>query len=251
MVQTEGGEAQEQLNDVTVTRTAVEMQKKLDDLRKQLALSRAQLVASGGSARAAYDNNSLYKVTPTILHKLAQERTRTFLDFTSLQAAVQASQANQAVTQALRLDQGESSVELEPEEEAYVKSLLEQHLELTQDIFKSQGEGAKQELQLFKMRAELAMSYCKYMELREEAGSLLPRPGSEDKDVKELMAAQEQEDCRLNQIRTMCQKLMMCYPKLGCQFDDEEVNARIKAMFCRSGMTPDELRTEKSAASEM
>jgi hypothetical protein len=25
------------------------------------------------------------------------------------------------------------------------------------------------------MRAELAMSYCKYMELREEAGSFLPR----------------------------------------------------------------------------
>jgi hypothetical protein len=36
------------------------------------------------------------------------------------------------VSQALQLNQSPSILELEPEEEAYVKELLEQHLELTQ-----------------------------------------------------------------------------------------------------------------------
>ena len=38
----------------------------------------------------------------------------------------------QAVVQALQLDKSSSDLELEPEEEAYVRDLLEQHLELTQ-----------------------------------------------------------------------------------------------------------------------
>merc|ERR1719500_2446344 len=83
------------------------------------------------------------------LYKLTQERTQTFLNFTNLQMAIKAAQGSQALTKALN----------------YVRELLEDQKELSDQIFKHQELGVEQELAVIKARAELAKLHCRYQEL--------------------------------------------------------------------------------------
>jgi len=224
----------------TVAKNALDTQYKLDQIRLKLMQARAQKA----SLKNVYGNKGLpYKeITSEGLQKLTEERTRTFLDFKSVQAALRAAEANKALTVALNLEAGDD-VNLEAEEETYVRELLEEQTELSKALMKYHEVGVQQDFEIIEARSELAGYFFKYQQLRNEAGPLLF--GSEDKDenMKQLEMETQHEEYRLHQIRLIIQKLMMSEEKYGMLFDDE-TNEKFKKMFYRCGMTPEELRSD-------
>ena len=95
------------------------------------------------------------------LHRLTRERTQTYLNFTSLQAALKADQTNKAITRAFNLE-SDGDIALEKEEEQHVRELLEEQKELMVKVIRQHEEGVKQELELMKARLELAMLHSRY-----------------------------------------------------------------------------------------
>merc|ERR1719250_498273 len=138
------------------------------------------------------------------LNKLTQERTQTFLNFTGLQVAIKAAQASQALTKALNYEK-DGNITLEKEEEEYVRELLEEQKELSEQIFKNQELGVKQEL------------VGEVVGIRREMGE-----ENWDKETIRLQEQLKNGDCKVNQIRFMIQKFMISHKKLGLQFDDEK-----------------------------
>ncbi len=94
------------------------------------------------------------------LHRVTRERTQTFLNFTNLQSALKASQANKAITRAFNLER-DGKINLEKEEEDHVRSLLEDQKELTVEVIKQHEEGVEQELEIIKARLELAQLHTR------------------------------------------------------------------------------------------
>merc|ERR1719369_2285143 len=169
------------------------------------------------------------------LNKLTQERTQTFLNFTSLQMAIKAAQANQALTKALSL-----------EKEEYVKELLEEQKELTEEVFKCQEAGIEQELAVIKARAELAKLHCRFQELVGDVVEARKGKGEEnwDKETIKLKEQLRQGDYRVNQIRFLIQKFMISHKKIGLQFEDQEKNNMFKNLLLRCGHPPEVLREQ-------
>merc|ERR1712183_147108 len=159
--------------------------------------------------------------------------------------AIKAAQANQALTKALSLEK-ESKIMLEKEEEEYVKELLEEQKELTEEVFKCQEAGIEQELAVIKARAELAKLHCRYQELVGDVVEARKGKGEEnwDKETVKLQNQLRQGDFKVNQLRFMIQKFMISHKKLGLQFDDEDKNNKFKALFLRCGQSPEELRQQ-------
>ena len=95
------------------------------------------------------------------LHRLTRERTQTYLNFTSLQAALKADQTNKAITRAFNLE-SDGDIALEKEEEQHVRELLEEQKELMVKVIRQHEAGVTQELELMKARLELAMLHSRY-----------------------------------------------------------------------------------------
>lgn len=233
-----------QYNETNISKNAVKLQNDLTKLKMEIIQAKAKMAASQRDVEG--EEGDLYGAgvhgDSEELNKLTQERTQTFLNFTSLQVAIKAAQANQALTKALNLEK-ESNISLEKEEEEYVRELLEEQKELSEQIFKNQEAGVEQELAVIKARAELAKLHCRYQELLGEVVGARRGKGEENWD-KETIRLQDQlrnGDYKVNQLRFMIQKFMISHKKLGLQFDDEK-NAQFKALFLRCGKTPEELR---------
>jgi len=240
------------MNSGKLTEKAIDTQNKLDAVRLKLMEARALK----SSLKNIYGcSNQLYKeVTSEELQKLTEERTRTFLNFKSAQAAIRAAESNKILTAALKLD-NKDEITLEPEEEVYVRELLEEQEELTKDLMKEQDIGVQQELQIIELRTELGGLFCKYQQLRidaEKEGKEITEPEGDQSTVdgiEELHMNTKHEEYRVNQIRLMIQKIMMKEKKLGMLFD-EDTNAKFKKMFFRCGMSPEELRNEYDESKE-
>lgn len=235
-----------QYNETNISKNAVKLQNDLTKLKMEIIQAKAKMAASQRDVEG--EEGDLYGAgvhgDSEELNKLTQERTQTFLNFTSLQVAIKAAQANQALTKALNLEK-ESNISLEKEEEEYVRELLEEQKELSEQIFKNQEAGVEQELAVIKARAELAKLHCRYQELLGEVVGARRGKGEENWD-KETIRLQDQlrnGDYKVNQLRFMIQKFMISHKKLGLQFDDEK-NAQFKALFLRCGKTPEELRQQ-------
>jgi len=228
-------------NSERLTANALSLQKKLDELRQQLTQLGAQKKALNIIDGAT---NHFYKETASDeLHKLTEERTKTFLSFTSVTAALRSSQANELLTEALQLKKCDDLL-LEPEEQAYVKELLEEERELSQDLLANQEVGTQQEISIIEARTELAGLLCRYQELRNQAGPVLfLEEDTKDKGVEVLQKSMQHEDARLNQMRMMIQKLMIGEDKFGMRFD-AETNAKFQRMLKRCGKKPEEFRLE-------
>jgi hypothetical protein len=235
-----------QYNETNISKNAVKLQNDLTKLKMEIIQAKAKMAASQRDVEG--EEGDLYGAgvhgDSEELNKLTQERTQTFLNFTSLQVAIKAAQANQALTKALNLEK-ESNISLEKEEEEYVRELLEEQKELSEQIFKNQEAGVEQELAVIKARAELAKLHCRYQELLGDVVGARRGKGEENWD-KETIRLQDQlrnGDYKVNQLRFMIQKFMISHKKLGLQFDDEK-NAQFKALFLRCGQTPEELRQQ-------
>ena len=92
------------------------------------------------------------------LHQITKERTQTFLNFSSLNAAKKAAQSNQAIIKALNLENG-GKIDLEKEEEEYLRSLLDDQKELIKEVMEQHMEGANQDIEILKTRIQLAELY--------------------------------------------------------------------------------------------
>jgi len=236
-----------QYNETDISKNAVKLQHDLTKLKMEIIQAKAKMAASQRDVEGA--EGDLYgpgsQGNSEELNKLTQERTQTFLNFTSLQVAIKAAQANQALTKALNLEK-ESNISLEKEEEEYVRELLEDQKELSEQIFKNQESGVEQELAVIKARAELAKLHCRYQELVGDVVGARMGKGEEnwDKETVKLQNQLRQGDFKVNQLRFMIQKFMISHKKLGLQFDDEDKNNKFKALFLRCGQSPEELRQQ-------
>jgi len=234
-------EATQVYNSERLTANALSLQKKLDELRQQLTKLRAQKAAFNSFDGAT---NHFYKETASDeLHRLTEERTKTFLNFATVSAALRASQANEVLTEALQLA-GSDDLLLEPEEQEYVRELLEEERELSQQLLANQEVGTQQEISIIEARTELAGLLCRYQELRNQAGPVLfLAEDTKDKGIEKLQNCLKHEDARLNQMRMMIQKLMIGEDKFGMRFD-AETNEKFRRMLQRCGMKPEEFRLE-------
>jgi len=235
-------------SDETLTKSAIELQKKLDQLRQKVVAKKSELTAKNQGLLGAAANNDdrLYgklDVAEDELHKLTVQRTHTFLNFSSLQMAIRAAQANQALTRALNLER-DSTIALEEEEETYVRELLEEQRATAEEIIDKQKKVVDQEMELIDARNRLADEYKRYQDLFEKVGKNRLTGGDEkDEGVKRLKEQQNKEEDKLNQMRFMIQKFMISHPNVGLQFD-AETNARYQKIFLGCGSSPEELREE-------
>jgi len=228
------------INSERLTANALSLQKELDKLRLEQIKLGAQKNALNIIDGA---NNHFYKeIASDELLKLTEERTKTFLNFSSIQAALRCNQANEMLIQTLHLQKSEDLL-LEPEEEAYVKELLEELRELAQELLNNQEVGTEQEINIIEARTELAGLLCRYQELRNQAGPVLFKGDDKEKATLVLEKNLAKEDCRLNQMRLMIQKLMIGEKKFGMRFD-KETNAHFKEMFMKCGLKPHQFRSQ-------
>ena len=154
-----------QYNEENISKNAVKLQNQLAKLKLDIVKAKAQMkaqrsiITNTNNTNVVDDDGDLYgpdasKVSEE-LFRLTRERTQTFLNFTNLQAALKASQANKAITRAFNLEK-DGKINLEKEEEDHVRSLLEDQKELTVEVIKQHEEGVEQELEIIKARLELA-----------------------------------------------------------------------------------------------
>jgi len=235
-------------NDETLTKNAIQLQKKLDELKRKIVTTKAELRAKNQGLLGAAENNDdqLYgkqDVSEDNLHQLTVQRTQTFLNFKSLQTAIRAAQSNQALTRALNMER-ESNIALEEEEEQYVRDLLEEQRVLAEQIIENQNKVVDQELRLIDARSRLAEEHSRYQELFEKVRPTRLSAGHDkDEGVRKLNEQLQQEEDKLNQMRFMIQKFMISHPKLGLQFD-RETNEKYKKVFLTCGCYPEEIRAQ-------
>ena len=160
-----------QYNDENSSSHAFMLQAQLTKIKQDIVAAKAKRKAermthfSTNNTAVLDDDGDLYgpeagKVSDE-LHRLTRERTQTYLNFTSLQAALKADQTNKAITRAFNLE-SDGDIALEKEEEQHVRELLEEQKELTVKVIKQHEEGVKQELELMKARLELAKLHSRY-----------------------------------------------------------------------------------------
>ena len=165
-----GGEADNdwyQLNEENITSNAVELQTRLSKLKLEIlqAMARNKVEKTNNRVVELDDDGELFgreasRVTDQ-LHQITKERTQTFLTFSSLNAAKKAAQSNQAIIKAMNLENG-GQIDLEKEEEEYLRSLLEEQKELIKDVLEQHKEGVNQDLEIIKTRIKLAELYFRY-----------------------------------------------------------------------------------------
>jgi hypothetical protein len=235
-------------NNAEFSETALQLQRKLQQLRVKLVKARAMReVADGMQPVEDGANNVLEEETAKKLNTLTKKRTETFLNFQGIQLAIQAGQANQALAQALNLET-EGDVKLEAEEEEYVRGLLEEQRELACALTKSNQEEVEGELQVMTREAELAQLYVSYRNQAEK--TVVSRKQTKetwDEQTKKVERAIMEGDYKLNQLRFTIQKFMISHDKFGLQFD-EATNATFETLLLRCGAQPEALREELERA---
>jgi len=234
------------LNSPDLNRQAVILQKNLEELKMKIIKTKAELVVKNQSYGGENMDDLLYgkqEVNEDDLHNLVVQRTKTFLNFTSLQTALKAAQANAAITNALNLEK-DTNIQLEEEEEQYVRELLEDQKILAEEIITNQNKVVDQELQLIDSRIKLAEEHRRYQDLFEKVKpKRIVNGETKDGQVKDLQQQLSVEEEKLNQIRFMIQKFMISHPKMGLQFD-KDTNESYKNIFMSCGTSPEDLRAK-------
>jgi len=229
-------------NNEETSRNALRLQNKLDELRMEVVRAKARLAASQQPEDELEGDDTAKKLTA-----LTKQRTDAFLGFRMVQLALQAGQANQALTRALNLEEG-GDVALEKEEEEYVKSLLEEQRELTASLSKSYREEVEEELEIMGKEATLAELFCRYRELAGKAvGARRVTREAWDEQTKKAEKNLRESDQKINQMRFMIQKFMISHDKFGLQFDEAR-NSELQGLLVRCGQQPEVLRQQLEAA---
>jgi len=239
-------------NDEDFSSNAVKLQGQLAKLKLDIIKAMAQSKAENSNVTTVNnqlldDDADLYgpnsnKVSDE-MYRVTRERTQTFLNFTNLQIALKAAQANKAITRAFNLET-DGNINLEKEEEDHVRGLLEDQNELTEEVFKQHEEGVELELEIIKARLELAQLHSKYSEIIGQVVESRRSGGSQAwfDDTVKAHEVLKKGDNKINQLRFMIQKFMLSFNKFGLQFDDAQLNERYKALLLRCGKTPEQMR---------
>lgn len=232
--------------DTEFNQQAVNLQNNLEHLKAKIIKTRAKLAVNKNQYGGETSDDLLYgkqEVREDDLHNLVVQRTKTFLNFTSLQTALKAAQVNASITKALNIEK-DSNIQLEEEEEQYVRELLEDQRIMAEEIIVNQNQVVDQELELLDSRMKLAEVHRTYQDLFEKVKPTRIAIGeTKDGRVKELRKQLSAEEEKLNQIRFMIQKFMGSHPKLGLQFD-AETNERFKTVYMSCGTFPEDLRAQ-------
>merc|ERR1712226_1666033 len=136
-----------------------------------------------------------------VLHNVALDHSRVTLNFEGLAMAIKASQASEALKNAIGLEETtETGDKIDPDEKKYLLELLEEQAELTDSILKAEDDQLNAKLELINVKREVLKA----------------------------------EEDRLNEIRILIQKLLMSVPQ-GCLNYDEETNKKHKSMLSKCG----------------
>jgi len=236
------------VNDTGISHSALELQEKLHHLKMKLVRERALLHVSEAPEPEEEELEDAEERAKKVA-ALTVHRNDTFLNLQGLMMAVQAGQANQTLTKALNLETG-GDIQLEEDEEQYVRGLLEEQKELATALAKSSIEENEASMKVIAKQAELAQLYCKYRGLAEKViGSRKVSQESYDADTKRMQKALKESDKNLNQFRFIVQKFMISQNKFGLQFEDEKINGEFMALLMRCGKAPEEIRAEMMAES--
>lgn len=179
-----------------------------------------------------------------VLHNVALDHSRVTLNFEGLAMAIKASQASEALKNAIGLEETtETGDKIDPDEKKYLLELLEEQAELTDSILKAEDDQLNAKLELINVKSELLKEFDS---LREKYSALLKNnpendiePAVHRKRQKEIQMDKEMEvlkaeEDRLNEIRILIQKLLMSVPQ-GCLNYDEETNKKHKSMLSKCG----------------
>ena len=156
-----------QINEENNISNAVELQARLSKLKLEIiqAMARNKVEKTNNRVVELEDDGELFgeeaSSVTNKLHQITKERTQTFLTFSSLNAAKKAAQSNQAIIKALNLENG-GKIDLEKEEEEYLRSLLDDQKELIKEVVEQHKEGVNQDLEIIKTRIKLAELYFRY-----------------------------------------------------------------------------------------
>jgi len=233
-------------NNPEMSKGALLLQNQLERLKLEVVRSRAALraVQEQGALEQTLENNGVDEEVGEKLAALNKQRTEALLSFRGIQMAMQAGQANQALSRALNLDT-EGEIKLEAEEEEYVRGLLEEQRELAAGLSQCNKEEVEEELEMMGKQAELTKMYCRYKELASKAiNSRLENKETWDDQTKKAEKLLKEGDEKLNQLRYTIQKFMISHDKFGLQFD-EKTNEELQALLVRCGRWPEDLRAEK------
>jgi len=238
------------VNNEQITSMALGLQNRLSKLKLEILQAKARNKASktnNGSLQLE-DDGELFgegaDIVTDQLHKITKERTQTFLNFTSLSAAKKAAQASKAIIEAFNLEKG-GKINLEKEEEDYLKSLLEEQKELIKDVLGQHKKGAEHDLEIIMSRIQLSKLFSRYSELTEKVVEARQATSEENMEgeTTRLQRQHQTEDGTINQMRFLIQKLMISYNNFGLHFDDKNLNEKYRALLLRCGKSPEELRS--------
>jgi len=232
-------------NDLGISQSVLQLQKKLDLLKIQLMKAKAQLNVS--HRETMEDDLDGSDEQAKKFHALIKKRAESFLNLQGWKTAVEAAELNKALTKAFCLEK-EGDIQLEKEEEDYVKGLLEEQKEMSGVLSKCIEEESEAELKVMSAKANLAQLYFKYRSLCEIVmGSRKTSQKNWDEETKKVQETLVKNDHKLNQLRFTIQKFMMSHAKLGLQFDDA-LNAEFEEVLLKCGMTPKDMRDELHSA---
>ena len=228
-------------NDSETSGNSVKLQQDLDRIKREIIKAKAQL-----GAQPCESEDALFYGTVAgkgEFNKLIKERNQCFLNFTLLESAIKAGQANDAVLKAFSLDQ-EGNMELLDDEKEHMRTLLEDQKELVEDVMRNHEDGVVQSLQLIEARAKLATVRSRYQELQESLGRVRKFKSKENYEeaTMQLHNAYKHSEAQLNELRFMIQKLLISSPKLGLQFAEKEKNDRYRELLLNCGRRPEKLR---------
>jgi len=179
-----------------------------------------------------------------VLHNVALDHSRVTLNFEGLAMAIKASQASEALKNAIGLEEtADAGDNIDPDEKKYLLELLEEQAELTDSILKDEDDQLNAKLELINVKSDLLKEFDS---LREKYSALLKKNPENDiepavrrkrqksEQMNKQMEQLKDEEDRLNEIRFIIQKLLMSVPQ-GCLNYDEDTNKKHKSMLSKCG----------------
>jgi len=249
-----GDESVDLLDSEQMTAKVVQLQSQLDQLRFKSLKARTEyesLISTDESIGDKFYPKE--DITAEKLNSLTQGRTKSCLNYCTLQDALRGSEAVKALKAGLDLleekekgdiaesdNENNEEINLEPEERDYVIELIEEEKELSKELTVKSQTCIDQEIEILQMRKEVAENLCRISEL----GAVINSCGSSSQvNDSTLQKSLKVEEAKLNQLRLIIQRLMMGEENLGQAFDPA-TNDRFKGMFYRCGLKPQDLLNE-------
>jgi len=188
-----------------------------------------------------------------ILHNLSHEHSQVVLDFEALSLALKTAMSSATLQKALNLE--ESGPEVDKDELEYLKELLEEQAERSEQILKLEERRLEHEMELLKLKGEVIReskvmrdSYSKLMQMDpdDDVAPAYKRKALDSQAVGGLIEEKQEtlkaEEDRVTEFKGMILKLMMADTKGCLNYDEQEVNEKHTKMLMKCGLPIFKLR---------